>query len=216
MSMYSFDYWESLQTNMEANGCGASFNKVYTEMRDNLNAVLCFSLIPLLVTTLYYIVRPTSFGEVPEDETLVKISNSGKLIYQEEDDDVDIDNQTDPTILQRIQVALQLDALRDNGTDLTHEERTRAIITSIVLDARNEQRKDRQNFYYWWQRARLAIFIAFFTTMGSVYALFSLAAQIMTYYSAQAHLVCNGVGMVSGYYLGVSFAFLIIALYVLL
>ncbi len=220
MSMYNYDFWDTLEQNMKANGCGGHFDNVYDSIRSNINAVLCFSLIPLLITTLYYIVRPSNFGEVPEDETLVKITNDSRLLYQEEGNEVDIDNQTDPQILQRVQVALQVVALKpaDECTQdgMSHEDRTRAIITSIVLEARNEQRKDRQNFYFWWQRARIAVLIAFATTMGSVCALFSMAGQIMAYYAVRASQVCSGADSETGYYLGFSIPLLFLALYVLL
>lgn len=154
---------------------------------------------------------------MPEDETLVKITNDSRLLYQEEGDDVDIDNQRDPQILQRIQVALQLATLKPQDTpDMTHEDRTRAIIKTIVLEARTEQRKDRQNFYYWWQRARIAVFLAFATTMGSVVSLFSMAGQIMAYYSVRADQVCSGIDGEAGYFLGFSVPLLLLAFYVLL
>jgi hypothetical protein len=64
MSMYGYDFWDSLEQNMKAHGCGKRFDSVYDSVRSNINAVLCFSLIPLLITTMYYIVRPSNFGEV--------------------------------------------------------------------------------------------------------------------------------------------------------
>jgi len=64
MSFYSYDFWDSLEQAMNAQGCGNRYDQVYNIIRGNINAVLCFSLIPLLITTLYYIVRPSNFGEV--------------------------------------------------------------------------------------------------------------------------------------------------------
>lgn len=64
MSMYGADFWDSLEQSMKQHGCGSQFDDVYNSIRGNINAVLCFSLIPLLITTLYYIVRPSNFGEV--------------------------------------------------------------------------------------------------------------------------------------------------------
>lgn len=150
----------------------------------------------------------------------MKITNDSRLIYQEEGNEVDIDNQTNPIILQRIQVALQMASLKSqdqmHNQEMSHEDRVRAIITTVVLEARQEQRQDRQNFYYWWQRARIAIFMAFATTMGSVTSLFSMAAQIMAYYAVRPSHVCDGAGAESAYYLGFAIPLLLIALYVLL
>ncbi len=220
MSIYSYDFWDSLQQTMTAQGCGNRFDRIYNSIRGNINAVLCFALIPLLITALYYIARPSNFGEIAEDETLVKITNTGRLLYQEEGNEVDIDNQTDPVILQRIQVAVQMASLKSKTDpqtqDVTDEDRIRAIITSIVLEARTEQRKDRQNFYFWWQRARIAILIAFATTIGSVMSLFSMAGQIMAYYAVRPTDVCDGAGVEAGFYLAFALPLLLLSLYVLL
>jgi hypothetical protein len=218
MGMFNSVFWDDLQSTMTLHECGNRFTSVHNSIRGNIVAVLCFALIPLLITTIYYIVRPSSFGEVAEDETLVKITNAGKLLYQEEDNEVDIDNQVDPAILQRIQVAIMLNSLQGQPSDqdMNRENRVRAIIESIVMEARNAQRKDRQNFYYWWQRARLAILIAFVSTMCSVYALSSLAAQIMQYYTSMQSHICGSENSLIDSYIALSILFVFFALYVLL